>query len=342
MNFLNILFANHVLRVERRFRDRLDPLDLSDQEVLERYRLPRQPLLELIEMLRPGLQRPTRRNNSISVELQVCLTLRFLATGSFMRVVGDVFGCSNITSSAAVTQVCHLLCQFAPMSISFPTSHREAAASARAFFEIAGLPQVLGAIDCTHIRIKRPCNDADIFVNRKGFCSLNVQAVCNADLSFSNVVARWPGSCHDSFIFHQSALKDFLAEGLVSGYLIGDGGHFLRPFLLTPFRDARTNRERNFNRRLSRTRVTIERAFGVLKSRFRCLDHSGGALQYNPSKACSIVVACCVLHNFALANRVPMPPDFHPEAEAEPEGAPADDSAAGRAERQRIAQLLPM
>ena len=39
-------------------------------------------------------------------------------------------------------------------------------------------PNVIGAVDCTHIRLKRPSgpNEAD-FVNRKGFHSLNVQVL---------------------------------------------------------------------------------------------------------------------------------------------------------------------
>lgn len=48
------------------------------------------------------------------------------------------------------------------------------------FFDIAGFPNVLGAVDGTHIRIKRPHTDEASYVNRKRFHSLNVQAVCDA------------------------------------------------------------------------------------------------------------------------------------------------------------------
>ncbi|KAM9308257.1 putative nuclease HARBI1 [Gastrophryne carolinensis] len=33
-----------------------------------------------------------------------------------------------------------------------------------------------------------------------------------------------------------------------------------------------------------KTRAVVERMFGLLKTRFRCLDHTGGALQYDPKK----------------------------------------------------------
>ena len=38
------------------------------------------------------------------------------------------------------------------------------------------------------------------FVNRKQFYSINVQAVCDSDAFITNIVARWPGSTHDSRI----------------------------------------------------------------------------------------------------------------------------------------------
>jgi hypothetical protein len=228
--------------------------------------------------------------------------------------------------------------------ITFPVNQQAAAATARAFFDIAGIPQVLGVIDCTHVRIRRPREDAAAFVNRKGFHSINVQAVCDARLQFTNIVARWPGCSHDAFIFRQSALNDLLANGRVAGYLLGDAGYPLRPYLLTPFRSPQTNAERNFNRRLSRTRATIERAFGILKSRFRCLDASGGALQFHPSKVCSIILACCVLHNYAVSRAVPLPPEAAPIVDVDEvadEAQIGGDNAAGRAERQRVMQLLP-
>ena len=38
---------------------------------------------------------------------------------------------------------------------------------------------------------------------------MNVQAVCSHDLKFTNIVARWPGSVHDSRIYRNSRLCAF-------------------------------------------------------------------------------------------------------------------------------------
>ena len=51
--------------------------------------------------------------------------------------------------------------------------------------------------------------------------------------SFTDVVARWPGSTHDATIFQESGLRRWLEEE-PRGWLVGDSGYPLRPYLLTP------------------------------------------------------------------------------------------------------------
>ncbi|KAJ0169819.1 hypothetical protein K1T71_014425 [Dendrolimus kikuchii] len=68
------------------------------------------------------------------------------------------------------------------------------------FYAIERFPRVLGTLDGTHIRIQSPCSQiGEEFRNRRGCFSLNIPAVCNANLQFMNVVARWLGSAHDEY-----------------------------------------------------------------------------------------------------------------------------------------------
>ncbi|KAK6140364.1 hypothetical protein DH2020_025895 [Rehmannia glutinosa] len=55
-----------------------------------------------------------------------------------------------------------------------------------------------------------------------------------------------------------------------------------------------------FNKRHSRLRNAIERAFGVLKGRFPILK--GPMPRYSFKRQVQIVIACCVLHNWLRAN----------------------------------------
>ena len=84
----------------------------------------------------------------------------------------------------------------------------------------------------------------------------------------------------------------------------------LATHLLTPVLHPRDEADERFNVAHKRTRQCIERAFGVTKQRFRCLDKSGGDLTYAPEKCCKIVVACMILHNMCIAANVPMENDY--------------------------------
>ncbi len=94
----------------------------------------------------------------------------------------------------------------------------------REFYEIAGFPNVIGAIDCTHVRLKPPSVNDYAFINRKNYHSVNVQVICDARLSLLNVVARWPGGTHDSFIFNNSSVGRNLQEGVLQGqsHILGE------------------------------------------------------------------------------------------------------------------------
>ncbi|XP_046543302.1 putative nuclease HARBI1 [Haliotis rubra] len=177
------------------------------------------------------------------------------------------------------------------------------------FYKIAEFPCVIGAIDGTLIPIKRPPADEEVaYVCRKGFHAINVQAVCDANLRFINTVIRWPGSCHDSMIFSNSSLGQYLELGNVDGWLLGDSGYPCRPWILTPLLNPESKSEVKYNSAHCKTRNTIERAFGVLKSRFRCLHKSTGCLQFSPEKCNAVIMAAFKLHNFCKDNNLPDPP----------------------------------
>ncbi|XP_045571074.1 putative nuclease HARBI1 [Salmo salar] len=94
------------------------------------------------------------------------------------------------------------------------------------FHTIAGFPNVIGAIDCTHIAIKAPSVNEINFVNRKGFYSVNVQVICDSHLALLNVVAKWPGGTHESFIAQNRSVDLNLQKGAVED--IGDRGYPLK------------------------------------------------------------------------------------------------------------------
>lgn len=82
-------YANGRIRRERVFRDHDDFLAHDDDWLISRFRFPRAVLLDLCAELGPVLERATRRNHAIPVQIQVLTTLGFLATGCFQRELAD-------------------------------------------------------------------------------------------------------------------------------------------------------------------------------------------------------------------------------------------------------------
>ena len=66
---------------------------------------------------------------------------------------------------------------------------------------MAHFPGVVGLVDGTHILIQRPSEIEADYINRQFYHSINVQAICQPDGTFSVVLARFPGSVHDSRIW---------------------------------------------------------------------------------------------------------------------------------------------
>ena len=94
-----------------------------------------------------------------------------------------------------------------------------------------------------------------------------------------------------------------------SGWLIGDSGYPLTPYLLTPFINPINRDEERYNRKHKCTRSSTERANGVTKQRFRCLHKSGGCLMYSPRRCINIIISCLILHNICIRDNIPMPDD---------------------------------
>jgi len=133
-----------------------------------------------------------------------------------------------------------------------------------------------------------------------------VQSVANADLSFADIVVRWPGSTHDSYIFNQSSLKTKLDAGKFSnGVLLGDGGYKLETYMMTPLRNPITPEEICYNKAQILTRNVVERKYGVWKRRFPCLVFG---LRCKLSTTLVVIVACAVLHNFCIKQKDQIPP----------------------------------
>lgn len=192
---------------------------LSDYEVRKHTGFPTWGVREIIDIFEPLTG---QRAFSIPVETKVLCFLSHLRSGSFQWCLGSLSGVSQSSVSRIIEDCLNFTLTLTPSVIQFPQSIQDIIRTKQRFAEIAGFPNIIGCIDGTQIPIKAPIQNEAIFVCRKQFHSINAQVICGSDHTFIDVVAKWPGSTHDSFIYNHCEAKSRIQSGeLGDGWLLG-------------------------------------------------------------------------------------------------------------------------
>ncbi|CAG4941624.1 unnamed protein product [Parnassius apollo] len=319
----------------RHIRDHSNPFDVPAEVFTKLYRLSKRTAHFLVECLHQNLNR--QRQHGIPVHIKVLASLHFFGHGGYQTTVGQgqYLGLSQPSVSKCLQEVADaIITVLLNGMVLFPETEEERAENKQRFLQIAGFPSVLGLIDCSQISIVRPKDTAlvpaRLFFNRKGFYSLNCQFVCNAKMEIIHFNATFPGSTHDAAVWQGSSLSQLLETNYVNGvsageWLLGDSGYAQLPWLMTPYADADENTpEARYNLAHTKTRVLIEKCFGVMKTRFRCI-HKHRTLHYDPVKASKIIAAVVVLHNVAIKRNEPLPDELQLEDRLRPADDPPRD-----------------
>ena len=137
--------------------------------------------------------------------------------------------------------------------------------------------------------------------------SLNVQVICNANLEIIDIVARWPGSSHDSTIFNACFRKAMFEDKRYgNSLLLGDRGYPILTYLMTPIENPQRREEILFNESQIRTRNCVERLFGVWKRRFPALALG---IRFKLKNVFHVIIATAVLHNILRSVNEDVPAD---------------------------------
>lgn len=285
--------------------------EFSDAELVKRYRLDREGILFVTDLVREALASDTKRRQPLTPEMKVIITLRYLATGKMQQCSSDDLGPSQPAISQAITQTINALSDINVIKrfIRFPTNPRVVEANKAAFKNIADFPHVIGVIDGTHIQIVAPKEQEEVYVNRKGHHSINTQVVFDANYKILDILARWPGSVHDARILNTSGVAELFEGGYVppNSHLLGDSGYPSKTWLLTPYLRPQPGAQSRYNVAHKRTRSVVERGIGQLKRRFHVL-HSEIRVT-PPVKVCKLILVCGMLHNICKDRNIPIPPD---------------------------------
>ena len=232
---------------ERLFRDRSNPLDCyEDLELVQHFRFSRRAILKITELIQDHLN-STDRSYAAHPHLQVCVVLQFLASGTFQLICGDGVHVSQPSACRYIRAVALGLQSICSRYISLP-SYAEKATIKSQLYELAHFPGVLGLVDGTHVRIQKPSEHEANYVNRHFHHSINVHSICLPNGKFSDILARFPGSVHDSRIWKLSQVRIYVENNIFVGeHILGDSGYMLRKCLLTPYRQPVSIAQENYN-----------------------------------------------------------------------------------------------
>ncbi|XP_018570980.1 putative nuclease HARBI1 isoform X1 [Anoplophora glabripennis] len=222
---INILIPRFPKRYLRNYEN---PLEFYDEcQFQRRYRFSKDSTIHILfPLVETTLQTVNNRGLPIPPLLQLLTGLRFYATGSFQLVCGDLRGISQATVCRIIRKISIHFAELLGEYIKFPQNMEQQRANIALFFNIAGFPSVAGCVDGTHIPIASPGgNNAEVYRNRKGYFSLNVQVIAGPRREILDIVVRHPGSTHDSVIFDRSSARVRFELREIQGLLLGDNGY---------------------------------------------------------------------------------------------------------------------
>ncbi|OXU17281.1 hypothetical protein TSAR_009853 [Trichomalopsis sarcophagae] len=273
----NLLMVNELLSSSSNSDDEVDEVFLflfddifgEERDHYRRRILRVQNFIEtyLLYLLRPNLE-GRRVNNHISPKKQLYITLYIFGTPDSYRYVTSKFDVRKATAWRAVKRVVKAICHWRNVFIRWPFQ-REAQETAARIYRNKGFPGVIGALDDTHIRISAPKEHQQSYINRKGFHSIHLQALCNDKLEFLHYYTDLPASLHDSRVYRYSAFQQRCTEEYFpdSTHLLADSAYTLQNHIIVPYIRNRhlTLEELYLNTWLSSVCTMIERAFAILK-----------------------------------------------------------------------------
>lgn len=239
-------------------------------------------------------------------DIEVLVFIYWLAHATSYRVISTAFDIPRSTIHDIVHRISRAVIGILGQTIRFPRGDQLEEVGA-GFSHLAGCPPfsvVVGAVDGCHVRIKPPAANAQCYFNRKLFPSIQLQAICDHRGRFLDIFVGFPGSVHDARVLKNSPVyvrQLYPPEGKC---ILGDGGYpcLAAPMrLVTPYREpVQNSAQARFNRKHSRARCIIERAFGMMMTRWRSIFYK--ALEVCPTFAAEVVACCAILHNICLDN----------------------------------------
>ncbi|XP_063912883.1 putative nuclease HARBI1 [Zophobas morio] len=271
---------------------------------------------KLLAKIEPHISRhDTMLRESISARVRLLLTLRFLATGERYINLHYSFRISVPSISLIIPEtVAAVYKVLKDEYLVTPTTSSEWKKISDEFYKLWNFPNCLGALDGKHIAFRATKKDGSFYYNYKGFHSIVLMALVDAQYNFTYVDVGCNGRVSDGGVFSNSTLYTAIEQNAlnfpndeklpqsnveVPYVIVTDEAFRLTKRMMKPWGQRSSISEKIFNYRLSRARRVVENAFGILANRFQILQRD---INLSVDKVQDITLTCCVLHNYIKKN----------------------------------------
>ena len=193
----------------------------------------------------------------------------------------------------------------------FPATEAEWLQQAKLFEDMWQFPNCVGSVDGKHVAIIPPPGAGSYYFSYKHFHSMVLLAIANANYELLYINFGTNGRVSDGGVIENTDFHRKLCDGSlnlpgtnpVNGLphvFISDEAFALRKDFMKPYNSKDLDQQKRiFNYHLSRARRVVENVFGIMVSRFHVLQQR---INLKPENIESVVLACCVLHNFLRRN----------------------------------------
>ena len=257
-------------------------------------------------------KKDTKFRKSIPSNERLALTPKFLASRESQISLSFQLGLGRVTVSKIICECCEAIYQvLSEKCLWSPKSLEEWKTVAQQFEDTWNMPHVTGAIDGKHVWIKCSKNTGSLYHNYKGFFSLVLLVIGNANYCFTLFDVGQYGSNKGSGVLTHSNLGGYFevpsnnilqpesveecAFDPLPYFLVRDEIFLLKTGLMRSYPGKLAEQKRVFNYHLSWARRVIENFFSILATRWMIFSTR---IETSVVNAERYTLACIYLHNY--------------------------------------------
>ncbi len=300
----------------RFYEDYLDPESIySDKHFRRRYRMPVSMFLQLVAKITAHdsyfkQKKDATGKPGIHPTLKIAAALKILCRGQTGDDAEEYLRLSESTAIESLKRFCSAVVElFEVEFLRLP--NEEVVKSLMLENSKRGFPGMIASLDCMHMKWKN-CPKAwqGQFQGKEGKCTMILEAAASYNLRFWHVFFGLPGSLNDINVIDRSPLAasifgdqipnvDYSINGNTrkAGYWLVDGIYPPWSVFVTTIHKPQGEKFQHFAKAQEAVRKDVERAFGVLQSRFRFLALGKGCEYWHLEEIKTMVKTCIILHN---------------------------------------------